>query len=148
MNFSYHVCPSGLNSQSNKLMEKSRTLGTNMVFVCYVSTIERSKHSYQFDLLWSWFWSSTHQFSHLCPQKTVQKATIFFPQKHNFLLEKSLICTRCYVCPYFFVKIAAALVWKWLFNCYNFKKLTKNILFDCFGVRFVPCFGKKRNNSE
>ena len=26
----------GLNSQTNKLMEKSQTLGTNKVFVCYV----------------------------------------------------------------------------------------------------------------
>ena len=43
-NFWYHGCLSGLNSQTNKPMEKSRTLGTNMVCACYLLLQEANFH--------------------------------------------------------------------------------------------------------
>ena len=36
INFWYNVCVWGSSLQTNKLMQKSRTSGTNMVFVCYL----------------------------------------------------------------------------------------------------------------
>ena len=44
MNFWYHVCLWGLISQTNNLMEKGWTLGTNMCFVCYLLLKEANIH--------------------------------------------------------------------------------------------------------
>ena len=64
-------------------MEKSKTLGTNMVFVCYLPLAEANVHinlicfDDNFD----------HPRVNDCPQKTAQKATIF-STKAQFFVEK------------------------------------------------------------
>ena len=77
--------------KTKKLMEKSRTLGTNLAFVCYLLLQETNIH---INLI-----CFDHNFDHphinvvtFIPRKQAKKPQ-FFPQKHFDLLKKSLICT-------------------------------------------------------
>ena len=73
------------------------------------------------------------------------------PQKPQcFKQKQSLLLTMFHMYlpkPHFLVKIAF-LFETFLFNCRTFKKLTKNILLDCFGEGLSPYFRKKAKLSK
>ena len=71
------------------------------------------------------------------------KSPNFFPQKRSFLLKKLFDMYLRLGLSSFFVKIDA--FFKMLLNCFTFEKFTKNIPFDCFGVRFVSQFTKSHS---
>ena len=135
-------------------MEKSRILGTNMVFVCYVVLKEARIHINFFCL------HSDFDHPHITVVTFVPENS---PESHDspppppphththtqkttttVSVEKSLQdASAIRFCPHFLVKIAR-LFWKSYFCC-TFEKLTKNILFGCSGVRVVRPFSKKPN---
>ena len=129
-------------------MEKSRTLGTNMVFVCYSLFKEAGIH---INLI-----CFDRNFDHphisvvtFVPNKQ-SKSHSFFHQNIVFLCLKSLrydvsVVRFVHTCPHGEI---AALFEKLLLNCCTFETLTKKILFDCFGVKFVPPFFEKSQTFE
>ena len=76
----------GLNSQTNRLMEKSRTLGTKMVFVCYLLLNKTDIH---INLI---YFDDNFDRPHVnvvtFVSRKQSKKPYFFPQKLSFLLKK------------------------------------------------------------
>ena len=108
-----------------------------------LSTFEISK-----TFIWLWlalivFWSSTYQCCHLCPQKTVQKATTF-PQWRSFSLKKPFYSYLLLGLSSFFGQNSQA----FLKHCYfivSFRNWLKYYVWLLWCKVCLPIFEKKPN---
>ena len=108
-------------------MEKSQTLGTNTVLVCYLLLKEANIH---INLIC--FDSSFHH-------SRINVVTSAPPKNGPIYLLMGLSSIVGQNSSVFFLFFFDKL----LLNCCTFEKLTENIWFDCFGERFVLPFSKK-----
>ena len=111
-----------------------------MVYVCYVLLKETSIHIN--------FICFNRNFDHLhinvvtfVPRKLSNKP--IFSTKNVVLVEKVFDMYLLLGLSSLFSQNSLAFLKKLLLLLYRFEKLTKGIVFDCFGVRFVSPFSKK-----